>query len=215
LRSLRHILTIILLLMIFGTPGTQAQTDVLSSAGATGKWLDEPLQNWNRPPLTIPNAKADLQEITTNRCSEEVRAPHSPEDRQVARAGWALVAPAQNSGSIVVVQGMLGVDGMCRPLQYQDFVFVHGKFAGTLSPHPMDSRSDGAVNFVKLVSSGHIHVQYSRYKDSDPLCCPSRLTTIKFTLQDEKSGAVIVPGMPQTVTTSAAQLGPVEMHKGA
>jgi hypothetical protein len=190
--------------MMLAEPGAGAQNSA-SPTAATGQWLDGPLRNWNKPPLVIPNGKADLQGITTNRCGKEVRIPRTPQDRQVTRAGWVLVAPARTSGSTVIAQGMLDVDGMCRPLQYQDSVFAGRKFAGTLSPHPMDSRSDGAVNFVKLVSSKDIHVQYSRYKDSDPLCCPSRLTTIEFTVQPEKTETLVVPGEPRTVATSVGQ----------
>lgn len=155
--------------------------------------------------MTLPRGKADLQGPAGDRCDNEVRKPYSPEDRQVTRAGWELVAPARTSGSTVIVQGMLGVDGMCRPLQYQDFVFSRGRFAGTLSPYPMDSRSDGAINLVTLVTNKHIRVQYSRYKDTDARCCPSRLSTIEFTLQPEKSETVVIPGAPYTVATSADQ----------
>jgi hypothetical protein len=45
-------------------------------------------------------------------------------------------------------RGTAGYDGMCRPRQYQDFVFVGSVFAGTLSPQPMDSRTDGALGRV-------------------------------------------------------------------
>ncbi len=46
---------------------------------------------------------------------------------------WAGVA-AQRFGDGEVVLGRSGVDGMCRPLGYQGFVFVGGRFAGTLAP---------------------------------------------------------------------------------
>jgi hypothetical protein len=189
--------------MTFGTPGARVQSG--TSALAAGAWLDGPVKNWNNEPLVTPHAPGDLRELCASQCTKQIRKARSREDREVTKAGWALVAPAKARGDTVIVLGMQNADGMCRPLQYQYFVFVRGKFAGTLSPRPMDSRSDGAINLVEPVSSSHIHVQYSRYKDSDPLCCPSRLSTIEFTLQLEKSGSIIVAGTPQTAATSAGQ----------
>ena len=46
--------------------------------------------------------------------------------------------------------GMPLLDGMCRPNLYQDFVFVDGKFARTLSPSLMNARSDGASQKVRF-----------------------------------------------------------------
>ena len=71
-------------------------------------------------------------------------------------------------------------DGMCRPLQYQDFVFVGGVFAGTLAPAPMDTRTDGAINRVSLTSATQLTAEYARYGKSDALCCPSRTTRVNF-----------------------------------
>jgi hypothetical protein len=81
---------------------------------------------------------------------------------------------------ILVIRGTVGYDGMCRPLQYQDFVFVRGAFAGTLSPHAMDSRTDGALSRVFLQSESRLTAEYQRYAAADPLCCPSRTTTVVF-----------------------------------
>lgn len=81
---------------------------------------------------------------------------------------------------MVVIRGAAGYDGMCRPRQYQDFVFVRGKFAGTLSPQPMDSRSDGAIDRVSIQGGKALTAQYVRYAASDALCCPSRTTSVTF-----------------------------------
>lgn len=42
---------------------------------------------------------------------------------------------------------------MCRPRQSQDFLFVRGMFAGTLSPQPMDSRTDGVLTSLARIDS--------------------------------------------------------------
>src|ERR1700692_851528 len=98
MRSRSPIAAIFLLLMIFVTPGAKAQGDSAPSAETTGKWpgkwIDEPLQNWNEPPLTIPSGNADSRGLAGGRCGKEVRTPQTQEDHQVTRAGWALVAPA-------------------------------------------------------------------------------------------------------------------------
>src|SRR5262249_13967265 len=106
-------------------------------------WLDaQTPASWNTPGLAIPPAPK-VQESVGPRCRPAARPPQGNEDKQVARRGWDLVDVSQGGSGVVVVRATAGYDGMCRPLQYQDFAFVNGVFAGTLSPHPMDSRTDG------------------------------------------------------------------------
>ena len=52
---------------------------------------------------------------------------------------------------------MSNADGMCRPLGYQFFLFVGDDFAGTLSPAPMDSRTDGGLSDLQLARRGERH----------------------------------------------------------
>ena len=73
---------------------------------------------------------------------------------------------------------------MCRPRQYQYFVFRHGEFVGTLSPVLMDSRTDGALTRLNIVSMKQLRAEYSRYAPVDPLCCPSGRTTVLFELEE-------------------------------
>jgi hypothetical protein len=93
---------------------------------------------------------------------------------------------------------MSGVDGMCRPMGYQDFVFVDGKFAGTLSPRPMDSRTDGASQRIVLQNSDRIIVVFNRYKDTDPLCCPSQLSRVVYQIETVSGLPVVVPKEAET-----------------
>jgi LppP/LprE lipoprotein len=74
---------------------------------------------------------------------------------------------------------------MCRPLQYQDFIFVLGVFAGTLSPHNMDSRADGALGRVFIQSGSRLTAEYDRYTAKDALCCPSGTTSVVFEIAGE------------------------------
>ena len=151
-------------------------------AAAHGTWLDLPsLPAWNKPGARIPPApRTDPDPLLARQCGGEARAPQSDADRAVASAGWTLVGASQRFGETEVVLGRSGVDGMCRPLGYQAFVFVGGRFAGTLAPHPMDSRTDGAAQVPQLWSASAIAVPFSRYERTDPLCCPSRVSTVQY-----------------------------------
>ncbi|MCC7010499.1 MAG: LppP/LprE family lipoprotein [Acidobacteria bacterium] len=99
-----------------------------------------------------------------------------------------------------MIRATAGYDGMCRPRAYQDFVFVRGVFAGTLSPQPMDSRADGALGRVAVRSSAEIIGDYARYAASDPLCCPSRITIVVFRVSAEPP--VVVPVSASTSATA-------------
>jgi hypothetical protein len=145
------------------------------------KWLDElNPANWNKPGMTIPAAPTN-QKDTVLACEGYTRPPQFLEDRNVREQGWNLMGPYQGGWNVLVIAAAAGYDGMCRPLQYQYFVFVRGAFAGTLSPGPMDSRTDGALNKVSFHSSGeNLDAQYLRYTQSDALCCPSRTVNVVF-----------------------------------
>lgn len=154
--------------------------------GTVATWLDQPAPAaWNKAGASIPAAPPMTGETPNARCRELARPSESPEDRQVRDRGWDLVGAYQGGWQIRVVRGTAGYDGMCRPRSYQDFVFVRGVFAGTLSPQPMDSRTDGALNQVTLRNSTELVVTYARYAASDALCCPSRTTTVVFTVSSD------------------------------
>ena len=87
---------------------------------------------------------------------------------------------------------MAGSDGMCRPTQYNVFVFVDGRFAGTLSPVLMDSRFDGSSGAVRLPLP-NVTAEFARYTPNDPMCCPSSRVTVRYRIDRTPSGAVVVP----------------------
>ena len=149
------------------------------------KWLDQPTPTaWNTPGLTIPPAPA-VQGSTDPRCREQARPPQLIEDGRVHDQGWDLVGAFEGGWGMVVIGGAAGYDGMCRPRQYQQFVFVAGVFAGTLAPQPMESRSDGALSRVFLQSRNRLTAEFVRYTAADPLCCPSRTTTVVFEVTEK------------------------------
>jgi len=155
-----------------------------------GSWLDDPEPaSWNAPGLRIPDAPK-MQGPVDRRCRAQARPPQSMEDMRVRDQGWDLVGAYQGGWQILVIRGTARYDGMCRPRQYQDFVFVRGVFAGTLSPHAMDSRTDGALGRVSLQSDRQLTAEYARYVAADPLCCPSRTTSVVFEIVD---GPIVRP----------------------
>ena len=74
-------------------------------------------------------------------------------------AGWTLYGPLQSFGDASLIVAGSDVDGMCRPLGYQGFVFVGDVLAGTIAPAPMDSRSDGAETEAMLTGSRAVYEQ--------------------------------------------------------
>jgi hypothetical protein len=184
-------------------------------ADAGAAWLDpETPAPWNAPARKIPRAPPSTPDpILARQCAKQIRAPASAADRAVAAAGWMLLGASQRFGETEVVGGQSGFDGMCRPLGYQFFVFSGGRFAGTFSPIPMDARTDGSCQLPQVVSAGDLTVPFSRYAPSDPLCCPSRITTVQLQLQMSPKGPVLVAtsattaptGEPKTLQPPAAQ----------
>jgi hypothetical protein len=161
------------------------QSGIALSQAKVASWLDEPTPaSWNTPGLAIPAAPT-TRDAVDSRCRDLARPPQSPEDERLRDQGWDLVGAYQGGWHILVIRGTASYDGMCRPRQYQDFVFVRGVFAGTLSPHPMDSRTDGALRRVFLQSNSRLTAEYDRYAVTDPLCCPSRTTSVVFEISDD------------------------------
>jgi hypothetical protein len=148
--------------------------------------------------MPIPSAPKG-QKNPDPRCRESVREPASEADQQVRAHGWDLVGPTSEGAQLRVIVGTSDYDGMCRPRQYQEFVFARGIFAGTLSPQPMDSRTDGALGRVTIQNDGTVQAEYMRYGAADPLCCPSRITTVVFGI--EKEPPVLKPVSASTVST--------------
>jgi hypothetical protein len=188
----------------------QAQLELRSRAGAPPQllifqssiadaaaqsWLDQPQpQNWNRAGAAIPtpprseNSAADFA-----RCQSLVRPASTAEDKALTQSGWKLYGPLQQFGPLTLVTGFSSVDGMCRPLQYQGFVFLGGRFAGTLSPVPMDSRRDGAFDQASLYRDSGFEAEFRRYTPQDPLCCPSKRNRVSYRLEGSPQAPRLVP----------------------
>ena len=177
-------------------------TVLLSTAMAVGQapslsWLDRPLSSWNRAGATLPNVRAtnDVRAALINRCKLNPRQSTTPE-RALAAAGWIPFLHFDGQllqDDVEVIDGMTDADGMCRPVTFNVFVFVGGRFAGTLSPEPMTSRLDGSIGAVRTVSASEITAEFARYRAQDPLCCPSSRVTVRFRIDRTGPDVVVTP----------------------
>ncbi len=179
---MKKTILILIFTVCFGGLAVSAQTS----------WLDRPLAtNWNNGNGVVPTAPRETTSSPNSAmCREQIRVADSLADRAVTRAGWFLFGPSYSYGTITIVTAMASVDGMCRPNQYNGFVFVSNRFAGTLSPTPTDARTDGALSRISLFNPDNLTVEFARYGDDDPLCCPSRTSTVSYTITTGTRGLV-------------------------
>nr|MBA2378990.1 YbaY family lipoprotein [Blastocatellia bacterium] len=154
-----------------------------STGAAQTLWLDRPLTtNWNstngvvpQPPKVAPGSAPE-----TPACRETVRTPVSLGERALTRVGWFLFGPSLNYGSISIVTAMASVDGMCRPNQYNGFVFINNRYAGMLAPTHSTARSDGSMGKINLYTPKDLNVEFLRYGPDDALCCPSQTSLVSY-----------------------------------
>jgi len=167
-----------------------------AAAKSGGRWLDTPLTNWNwNTKLTaIPRALLGKDAAPMDpRCKETQRSGHSAEDKLITGAGWTLFGEEQQFDDVALVMALTSVDGMCRPLGYQGFVFVGGKLAGTVSPEPMDTRTDGSTGPIHLTSTSRLTVGFNRYEASDARCCPSKRQIVTYNIERTGARPLLVP----------------------
>lgn len=169
----------------------------LSAQAPEKSWLDRTLTNWNTPGRAMPRAITDGETIPemTTRCTLTV--PRTTDgERAVADAGWVPFHMFDRhlvQRDVEIVGGLAGVDGMCRPVEFNVFVFVGGKLAGTLSPEVMHSRTDSSIGGAIRLSDDDIAAEFARYADSDALCCPSGRVTVRYRIDRKVSPPVVVP----------------------
>lgn len=158
-------------------------------------WLDTAPKPWNRAGRPLP--KAPRGAALESFCSAAYKGT-TPEEKQVTEAGWILTSPAQSSSGIAIVSGQAFSDGMCRPVEYNYFVFVRGVYAGSLSPVRMNSRQDSSLVEVIPIAKDRLLARFSRYVDRDPLCCPSRESEVEFLIQESGGKPLVVMGKVNT-----------------
>lgn len=180
----------------------------VASAQSGGSWLDRPAMNWNRRMGALPRpvSSGTAAEIQT-RCRELIRQPENPAENALVRAGWRLYGDVRYYGPTKIVTALSGFDGMCRPLGYQAFVYWEGRYAGALSPTPMDSRTDGALVNTRLLSPARLMAEFVRYNASDPLCCPTRISYVTYEVSRDDA-PLVAPVDINTSPVGAPAAGP-------
>jgi hypothetical protein len=163
-----------------------------AAAESPSAWLDKAVSNWNKAGAAPP-AATKAAEGPEARCGSALRPATAKEDKLVTAAGWFLVGAMQVFGRTRALLATAGVDGMCRPEGFQGFVFVDGRFAGTLAPQPMRARSDGTLSAFRLVSEQSLSADFARYLDQDPLCCPSRTSSVRYRIDTVADEPLVVP----------------------
>jgi hypothetical protein len=171
---------------------------VLLLAATSPVWLDaKVLSNWNVAGSALPAAPGprDAELAPGGRCASMIRPPSTPEDRELSGKGWFLIYAYQRFGDTSVVMGTSGADGMCRPEAFQGFIFVDGAFAGTIAPHPMDSRTDASLGGygITLSDAQNIWAPFLRYGAGEALCCPHATTTVEYKIAGKSGHAVLTP----------------------
>jgi LppP/LprE lipoprotein len=149
-------------------------------------WLDRKLVNWNKPSSELSRLPSPSAATNLDRCQKSFRSPASDSEKALAGLGWKLFGKVQTAGKTNIVMATSGFDGMCRPMGYQHFVYVEGRYTGTLSPTMMDSRTDGSLITARLVNPTKISAEFSRYTPSDALCCPLRTSFVTYQIQPGK-----------------------------
>jgi heat shock protein HslJ len=198
-RDLRKIFLPALALLVFGAPVRTCAAD---------SWLDRPLTNWNREGSNLPRLPRPTQDAggspIADRCREQIRQPASDGEKAVTRIGWMVYGPIESKESTTVFLALSSVDGMCRPLGYQAFVYSEGRYAGTLSPAAMNSRMDGSLSKIRLLSPTNLVAEFVRYSASDALCCPSRISTVQYRLKQDEVPQLVATGVKTAATRQAS-----------
>ena len=176
----------------------------LSAQVPAASWLDRPLSNWNAPNRAVEKSATSGHKIadTAKRCTLPTRR-ETPGERALADSGWLpfhVFDKAIAERDVEIIGGLSDADGMCRPMGFNVFVFVGGKFAGTLSPVNMNSRTDGSVaGGIRLAADDSIAAEFARYTDKDALCCPSARVRVRYRIDRTGATPIVAPGSAQAV----------------
>ncbi|MEO8255923.1 MAG: LppP/LprE family lipoprotein [Acidobacteriota bacterium] len=182
--------------LVFSAAGLLLTVSVPAGQRAPTSWLDRPLTNWNRGGAAVPRAPEAGEAVASviRRC--QLTPPRSTTaERAIDAAGWIPFWNVDQQlvrEDIEIIAGMRGADGMCRPVDYNLFVFVGGRFAGVLSPRPMTSRLDSSSGVVRLPLPA-ITAEFARFASTDPLCCPSSRVTVRYRIDRTAAGPVVAP----------------------
>jgi len=186
-----------LLAFVAARPSTaSAQT---SNAQSGASWLDRPLAAWNKAAGAVPSPaqKPSPPAALIKRCGLTSPMP-SPGASTVAAAGWIPYLHQDRAvarDGVEVIGGLTDAGGACEPAGFNLFVFVNGKFAGTLSPTPMTAGRDGVAGAVRLVSADGLTTEFARFAPGDLECCPSTRVRVTYRIERGEQPTIVATGV--------------------
>ncbi|HLG55458.1 MAG TPA: LppP/LprE family lipoprotein [Vicinamibacterales bacterium] len=174
----------------------------VSAQGATA-WLDRPMTSWNQPAAAVPVAQkgTEAQAALDRRCGSSTLGTFPTAD-PIRKAGWVPFLHQDRSiarDDVDVIGGMSAASPGCEPTVFNLFVFVGGRFAGTLSPMVMTQNRDGAAGAVRITSADALTAEFARYTATDTECCPS--SRVRVTYRIDRTGV-----RPTIAATEARQV---------
>ena len=174
---------------------------VLMAAAAmaqTGSgWLDRPMAGWNEADKGVPSAQpgSELQAALDRRCGSSALAKSATADA-VRKAGWVPFLHFDqviSRGDIEVVGGMTAATTPgCEATVFNLFVFVGGRYAGTVSPVTMTRNRDGDVGPVRISGADSLMADFARYTPTDTECCPSSRVRVSYRIEKGSGRPVLV-----------------------
>jgi hypothetical protein len=188
-RNFRKMYSIVVLLLIsFLVLATNER------ASADGAWLSPSRPtNWNTPGMLPPVPLSNEHGFSNDYCLRYIRSPETADDYTLTDSGWILSGNIISGRGIKLVFAVSYFDGMCRSGGYQVFAFVNEVLAGTVSPFPMSARFDASAVDWGIDFDRTIWVDFVRYSDRDPLCCPSFRTKVTYRIEAVSDLSVLIP----------------------
>ena len=159
-------------------------------------WLDRPMTSWNQSATGLPSAQAGAESPNAleRRCGSSSLTA-SPTADVVRKAGWTPFVHFDRAiarDDVEVIGGMTAAATPgCEPATFNLFVFVGGKFAGTISPIVMGQGRDGVVGAVRVTGPDALTAEFARYTTKDTECCPS--SRVRVTYRIERAQPTLVP----------------------
>jgi hypothetical protein len=166
-------------------------------AQAAGGWLDRPMTAWNQPAASVPVAQkgTEAQAALDRRCGSSTLATSTTADF-IRKAGWVPFLHQDRSiarDDVEVIGGMSAASPGCEPTVFNLFVFVVGRFAGTVSPMVMTQNRDGAAGAVRITGPDALTTEFARYTATDSECCPSSRVRVTYRIDRTGSRTTLLP----------------------
>lgn len=194
-RCLRHTTSSILLAFVAAIIAVSAQS---GNAQSIASWLDRPLDAWNKRGAAVPSPaqKPSQPAVLMKRCN--LTSPTQAGAAAVAAAGWVPYLHQDRAlarDGVEIVGGLADASAACDPAGFNLFVFVNGRFAGTLSPTSMTTSRDGVAGAVRLTSADSLTTEFARFAPGDLECCPSTRVRVTYRIDRGEQPTIVATGV--------------------